>query len=82
MTREELIQDIKQNVYQVHQAQKEPYTFCELRYGYKDVDYIGDGFSKMRPGDGWNAELGEVKARGRAVSDIYQQIRAAEEEEK
>ena len=82
MTREELIQGIVQNAKYAHQAQKEPYTFCQLFYGYKDVDYIGDGFSKMRPGDVWNPELGEVKARGRAVSDIYQQIRAAEEEEK
>ena len=77
MTRDELIRDIIQNATLVHSVQRPPYTFCQLHYSCQDVNYLGGGFSKMRPGDTWNDRLGRVKAQGRAVSDLYQQVVAA-----
>lgn len=77
MTRAELIQDIRQKAILVNATQQQPYTFYRLHYVYQAESYFGVGFSKMRPGDTWNDKLGVVKARGRAVSDIYRQIVAA-----
>ena len=79
MNKKELIKDIEQSATLVQSVQKPPYTFCQLHYSCQDVNYLGGGFSKMRPGDVWSVRLGYVKAQGRAVSDLYRQVAAAEQ---
>jgi hypothetical protein len=78
MKKKELITLIEADVFVERMVERQPYSFCELSYGYKDVDYTGYGFSKVCHPDKWDAELGMLKARQRAISDIYQQIKAAE----
>lgn len=76
MNKQELIADIESESYMALMAQRRPFTFCMLQYGYANQDYIGYGFSMVCYPDDWDAELGKLKAKKRAVADVWRQIKA------
>lgn len=78
MNRSRLIEDIKTNSSVEQSVQRKPYSFCELSYEHNELAYSGIGFSKVCYPDKWNVELGSNKAYYRAISDLYQQVVAAQ----
>jgi len=66
--------DVDQNADVLYQVQQRPVTVVHLRYGYKDRNYSGIGYSKVCWPDWWNSEMGWRVARGKAISQIVRQI--------